>query len=74
MCAGAIHWGGVARVVFGLSESRLHAVVGADSANETMRLPCREVFARCSRQVAVLGPELEDEAEEVHVGFWGVPT
>ncbi len=70
MCAGAIHWGGVWRVVFGLSESRLRALVGADRANETMRLPCREVFARCNRQVVVLGPELEDEAEVVHVGFW----
>ena len=71
MCAGAIHWGGVGRVVFGLSEPRLHSLIGANPANGMMRLPCREVFARCDRRIVVVGPELEDEAVEVHVGFWG---
>jgi len=70
MCAGAIHWSGVGRVVYGLAEERLYQLTGADPANETMRLPCREVFARCQRVIEVLGPVLEDEAEIVHHGFW----
>jgi tRNA(Arg) A34 adenosine deaminase TadA len=66
MCAGAIYWAGVGRVVYGLSEVGLHAQFGSSG----LLLPCREVFARGGREVQVLGPALEDEAWEVHVGFW----
>ena len=68
MCAGAIHWGGIGRVVYALSAERLYAIVGP--APEHLRLPCREVFARSQRPVDVLGPALEQEAASVHAGFW----
>ncbi|MCS6814264.1 MAG: nucleoside deaminase [Cyanobacteria bacterium] len=70
MCAGAIHWAGVGRVVYALSEARLYELIGSHPRNETMRLPCREVFARCDRSIIVVGPVMEDEAAEVHQGFW----
>lgn len=70
MCAGAIHWGKIGRVVFALSEASLYAMIGSHAANETMRLPCRELFARCGRPVAVVGPLIEEEARLVHEGFW----
>ncbi|HXW00011.1 MAG TPA: nucleoside deaminase [Anaerolineae bacterium] len=70
MCAGAIHWGGVGRVVFALSEASLYDMIGSHFENETMQLPCREVFARSGRQVEVIGPLIEDEAKIVHTGFW----
>jgi len=72
MCAGAIHWSGIGRVVFGLSEEGLYALTsdGEHPDNETMTLPCREVFARCVRPVEVIGPLIEDEARVVHEGFW----
>ena len=70
MCAGAIYWAGVGRVVYGLSERRLLALTGANPANPTLSLPCREVFARGQRPVEVLGPLLEDEAAAPHRGFW----
>jgi tRNA(Arg) A34 adenosine deaminase TadA len=70
MCSGAIHWGQVDRVVFGLSEAGLHNLTGSHPNNETMRLPCREVFAHSGRPVEVIGPLLEDEARVVHEGFW----
>ena len=72
MCAGAIHWSGIGRVVFALSEEGLYALTrhGKNPDNETMALPCREVFARCVRPVEVIGPLIEDEARQVHVGFW----
>ena len=72
MCAGAIYWAGVSRVVFGLRESELRALTGDDSANPTLALPCREVFARGQRPVEVIGPVLEDEARAIHQGYWGV--
>lgn len=70
MCAGAIHWGQIGRVVFALSEEQLYAKIGSHAENETMRLPCREVFARSARPVEVIGPLIEEEAWVVHTGFW----
>jgi tRNA(Arg) A34 adenosine deaminase TadA len=70
MCSGAIHWSGVGRLVFALPESRLYELTGADDSNETLSLPCREIFARSRREIIVEGPALEDEAETVHRGFW----
>lgn len=70
MCAGAIHWGNVRRVVYALSEAALYEIVGPSSDN--LLLPCREVFARSDRAVQVLGPaeQLDTEARAVHAGFW----
>jgi tRNA(Arg) A34 adenosine deaminase TadA len=70
MCAGAIHWGNVGRVVFALSETDLYEMVGPSP--EHLLLACREVFARSQRPVEVLGPvpELDVEARAVHEGFW----
>ena|SRR5690349_5667314 len=70
MCAGAIHWGNVGRVVFALSEVELYEMVGPSP--EHLLLPCREVFARSQRPMEVVGPapELDAEARAVHEGFW----
>ncbi len=70
MCAGAIFWSGIGRVIFALSEERLLAFAGGTSEESFLFLPCREVFARGHRAVEVVGPLLEDEAAEVHAGFW----
>jgi tRNA(Arg) A34 adenosine deaminase TadA len=71
MCAGAIYWSGIGRVVFGLSEVDLLALTGtANPDNPTLALPCREVFARGQRAVVVDGPALDDEARAIHAGFW----
>lgn len=71
MCAGAIYWAGIGRVVYGLSEKRLKAMIGPHPENLTMDLECRTVLGAGQRQVAVAGPALEDEAAGVHAGFWG---
>ena len=70
MCATAIHWGNVRRVVYALSEVGLYEIVGPSP--DHLMLPCREVFARSQRDVEVLGPatELDEEAKAVHAGFW----
>lgn len=70
MCAGAIYWAGISRVVFGLREGELRGLTGSDQRNPTLALPCREVFARGQRPIEVIGPVLEDEARAVHDGFW----
>ncbi|MGB8648627.1 MAG: nucleoside deaminase [Anaerolineae bacterium] len=70
MCAGAIYWSNIGRVVFGLSEAGLARLTGHDPENPTLHLPCRELFARGRRTIEVVGPALEQQAEEVHHGFW----
>ena len=68
MCSGAIFWSGIGRVVYALSEDTLYAMTG--DSPESLKLSCREVFARAGRAVEVVGPLLEDEAIKVHEGFW----
>ena len=68
MCSGSIFWGGIGRVVYALSEDGLYAMTG-DSPDKLL-LACRDVFARGGRPIEVLGPLLEDEARDVHEGFW----
>ncbi len=70
MCAGAIYWAGIGRVVYGLSETRLRGVTGNHPENPTLDLPCREVFSSGQRATEVVGPLLEDEAEALHDGVW----
>ncbi len=70
MCAGAIYWAGIGRLVYGLSEHRLRAVTGNHPENPTLDLPCRAVFDSGQRAIEVLGPLLEDEAEALHAGVW----
>ncbi|WNG16250.1 nucleoside deaminase [Cystobacter fuscus] len=68
MCAGAIFWGGVRRVVFALSSEDLSQFL--DSSAPTLRMSCRDVFARGSSPTEVVGPVALPEAHEVHEGFW----
>jgi tRNA(Arg) A34 adenosine deaminase TadA len=68
MCAGAIHWAGIGRLVFALNAKRLYELIG--SGPDEIQLPCREVFARSTRPMTVIGPALEEEALAVHLDFW----
>ena len=70
MCAGAIYWAGIGRLVYALSEHRLRDITGNHPENPTLNLPCREVFATGQRSTEVVGPRLEDEAAALHDGVW----
>ncbi len=65
MCAGAIYWAGISRVVFGCTAATLGQIAGDD-----FLIPCAEVFARGSRPVTVIGPVLEAESTAVHQQYW----
>ena len=71
MCAGAIYWSGIGRVVFALSSEGLSQLVDDGDGDSELALPCREVFGRGGRRVEVSGPHLVQEASVVHEGFWG---
>ena len=72
MCAGAIHWSQIGRVVYALSEIDLYDIIG--TSPEHLLLSCREVFAHSKRHIEVLGPisSLEIEARAVHKDFWTI--
>jgi tRNA(Arg) A34 adenosine deaminase TadA len=70
MCAGAMYWAGIGRLVYGLSEHRMRGITGNHPENPTLDLPCREVFRTGQRPTEVVGPLLEDEAEALHAGVW----
>src|SRR6478672_4222387 len=49
MCAGAMYWAGIGRLVYALSEHRLRDITGDHPENPTLNLPCREVFGSGQR-------------------------
>ena len=71
MCAGAIDWSGIGRVVHGISERRFAELTGGDERNPTLDPPCRTVFAAGRRPIEAPGPFTEVEAETVavHAGY-----
>ena len=70
MCAGAIYWAGIGRVVFGQTEKSLKDQTGDHEENPTLDLPCGIVFSAGQRQTEVVGPMLEEEAAQLQAEFW----
>ncbi len=72
MCAGTQYWAHIGRLVYGMSERRLLDLTGNHGENPTLDLPCRDVFARGQKAIAVIGPlaEVEDEIAALHRDFW----
>jgi len=65
MCAGAIYWAGIRKVVYGCSAAALGRLAGGSFV-----VPCADLFAYGVEPTEVVGPVLADEAEKVHHGFW----
>lgn len=55
-----------------MTEHRLLELTGSHEQNPTFDLPCRDVLAHGQKKIEVIGPfpEVEEEAAEVHKGFW----
>ena len=72
MCAGAIYWANIGRVVYGMTERRLLELTGSHDQNPTFDLPCRDVFSKGQKDIVVVGPiaAVEEEAAKVHDGYW----
>lgn len=72
MCAGAIYWANIGRVVYGMTEQRLLELTGSNEQNPTFSLPCIEVFSKGQKPITVIGPfpAVEEEAAKVHEGYW----
>ena len=71
MCSGSMYWGGLNRLVYGMSEHHLLEYTGANPLNPTMRgVGCRNVLQSGQRYIEVNGPHLVEEASTVHLEFW----
>ena len=70
MCAGAIFWSGIQRVVFGIDAQRLRVFRGERAEQRDAELSCRDVFAASPHPIDCIGPALVDESSEPHRGFW----
>jgi tRNA(adenine34) deaminase len=72
MCAGAIFWSNIGRVIFGIDAVRLRGFRGERGDQRDAELSCRDVFAASPHPIECIGPVLADEAAAVHEGFWKV--
>ena len=71
MCAGAIYWGGITRVVFGLGEAQLYEIASAQTATPVAIWGgCRLILDGGARDIEVIGPALVGEASAPHEGVW----
>lgn len=70
MCAGAIFWSNIGRVVYGIDAVRLRHYRGERLDQRDAELSCRDVFAAAPVPITCIGPVLVDEAAAVHAGAW----
>ena len=61
MCAAAMFWAGVRRVVYGASEAAYRPLMSGGGVAQ-LGMSSREVLSRAERPVEILGPFLEEEA------------
>ncbi|MDI9857368.1 nucleoside deaminase [Comamonas sp. 17RB] len=70
MCAGAIFWANIRRVVYGIDDRRLRVFRGERLDQRDVELSCRDVFRAAPFAMECTGPSLIDEATAPHVGAW----
>ncbi|MBS0343424.1 MAG: nucleoside deaminase [Proteobacteria bacterium] len=70
MCAGAIFWSAIGRVVYGVDAQRLRVFRGQHADQRDAQLSCRDVFGASPHPIECVGPALVDEALAAHIGAW----
>ncbi|MGG5812110.1 nucleoside deaminase [Falsiroseomonas sp. CW058] len=70
MCAAAIFYTGIGRVVYGLSAAAILHLRNAQPHTAGLSLSCRAVLDSAAERVEVVGPCLEAEGAEPHRGYW----
>ncbi len=70
MCAGAIFWSNIGRVVFGIDAERLRVYRGEHGNQHDADVSCRDVFRASPHGIECIGPALVDEASAAHDGAW----
>ncbi len=72
MCSGAIYWGNVGKIVYGISEKMLLNLTGNNKQNPTLDLPCRKIFENGQKDIKVEGPisEIVEDILQIHRKYW----
>jgi tRNA(adenine34) deaminase len=70
MCAGAIFWSAIGRVVYGVDAQRLRVFRGERADQRDAELSCHDVFRASPHRIECVGPALVDEASAAHLGAW----
>lgn len=70
MCAGAIFWSNIRRVVYGIDAVRLRVFRGERPEQRDAELSCRDVFAASPHLIECVGPALIEAASAPHIGVW----
>lgn len=76
MCAGAIYWSGIGRVVYGCTALALEEQVSGPGGFD---IPVEELYEMArpgARKIEIVGPWMEKEALQVHMdsGVWCKPA
>ena len=76
MCAGAMYWAGINRMIYAMSEHDLLEITGINDHCPTMRgVGCRNILETGQRDIEVSGPHLVEDACAVqHDYFDTSPT
>ena len=70
MCAGAIFWSAIGRVVYGIDAQRMRIFRGEHGDQRDAQLSCHDVFRASPHAIECIGPALVDEASAAHIGAW----
>ena len=70
MCAAAIFYSGIGRVVYGLPAEAIAAARNAQPHTAGLGLSCRQVLQAAAAPIEVVGPLLEEEGAIAHEGYW----
>jgi tRNA(Arg) A34 adenosine deaminase TadA len=70
MCAGAIWWSGVQRVVFGIDTERQRIFNSDINDSRAIALTCRDIFSAATPAIECIGPALIEEASQAHESQW----
>ncbi|CAN5777465.1 nucleoside deaminase [soil metagenome] len=71
MCAGAIFWSGIGRVVYGLDVARMQKYHGDGAEVRSNAVSCRDVFRASPHAIECIGPALVHDAGAAHEGASG---
>jgi tRNA(adenine34) deaminase len=63
MCAGAIFWSNIGRVVFGIDAERLRVFRGERQDQRDAQLSCRDVFRASPHPIECIGPRIDRRSE-----------
>ncbi len=73
MCAGAISWSNIRRVVFAIDAVELRSYRAMQVGGSDIAMSCREVFAAAPHAIETIGPALPEEAAIPHRAYWKSP-